>query len=50
MAEPAIQNLDFLRQLISEANDRPPADDVKLRMYQGFGVGTDAMPSQQGDR
>ena len=41
---PAIQNLDFLRQLIAESRaDNPYVDMEKLRMLQGSGMGTDAV-------
>jgi len=40
----AIQNLDFLRQLIAEARASVPYDDMeRLRMIYGMGVGTDAV-------
>jgi hypothetical protein len=49
--QPAIQNLEFLRQLIAETRgDVPSADMAKLRMYQGNGMGTDNLSVQQGDR
>lgn len=49
--QPAIQNLDFLRQLIAETRgDVPAMDMAKLRMYQGTGMGTDNLSVQQGDR
>lgn len=39
---PALQNLDFLRQLIAEARaESPYADMEKLRMLQGAGIGTE---------
>ena len=42
MEQAAIQNLDFLRQLIAEARMQDVyADMAKLRMLQGYGVGTD---------
>lgn len=48
---PAIQNLDFLRQLIAETRgDQPMMDMAKLRMLQGTGMGTDALTTQQEDR
>lgn len=48
---PAIQNLDFLRQLIAEARaDQPLADAVRLRMLSGTGMGTDSLTTQQEDR
>lgn len=50
MNDPAIQNLDFLRQLIAETRGQPEfADMAKLRMLQGTGMGTDALTTQQGD-
>lgn len=45
---PAIQNLDFLRQLIEEVNSLPADDLVRLRMLYGTGLGTDSL--QQEDR
>lgn len=47
---PAIQNLDFLRQLISEIRSLPQDDMERLRMYYGTGMGTDALTTQQEDR
>jgi hypothetical protein len=48
MNESAIQNLDYLRQLIAELRTEAPYMDMqKLRMLQGYGVGTDAMTNQQ---
>jgi hypothetical protein len=48
MNESAIQNLDYLRQLIAELRTESPYMDMqKLRMLQGYGVGTDAMTNQQ---
>lgn len=47
--DPAIQNLDFLRQLIAEARDPESVDMVKLRMLQGSGMGTDSMTTTRGD-
>lgn len=48
---PALQNLDFLRQLIAEARaDQPIADLVRLRMLSGTGMGTDSLTTQQEDR
>lgn len=50
MSEPAIQNLDFLRQLIAESRQSNPYDDMaKLRMLQGSGMGTDSLTVQQED-
>jgi hypothetical protein len=47
MQEPAIENLDYLRQLIAEI--RSSYDDMeRLRMLYGTGMGTDAL--QQEDR
>jgi hypothetical protein len=48
--QPAIQNLDFLRELIAATRDSEYADMAKLRMLQGSGMGTDAMTNQQEDR
>ena len=50
MNEPAIQNLDFLRELIAATRDSEYADMAKLRMLQGTGMGTDALSTQQEDR
>ena len=50
MDQPAIQNLDFLRELIASVRDSEYADMAKLRMLQGSGMGTDAMTNQQEDR
>jgi hypothetical protein len=46
----AIQNLDFLRQLIAEARASPQADAERLRMLHGYGVGTDQMAQKNGER
>ena len=47
----AIQNLDFLRQLITEARDKDESgDDQGLRMLRNTGMGTDAMTNQHPDR
>jgi hypothetical protein len=51
MNESAIQNLDYLRQLIAAVRaDDTYADMAKLRMLQGYGTGTDAVTNQQEDR
>jgi hypothetical protein len=43
MSQPALQNLDFLRQLIAETRQENPYEDMaKLRMLQGSGMGTDS--------
>jgi hypothetical protein len=40
----AIQNLDYIRQLIAETRAQDPADDMeRLRMFYGMGVGTDSV-------
>lgn len=40
--EPALQNLDFLRQLIQEVRQENPYDDMAiLRMLYGGGMGTE---------
>jgi hypothetical protein len=51
MDQPAIQNLDYLRQLIAatRATD-PQADADRLRMLSGYGVGTDQMMQKNGER
>ena len=47
MQDPAIENLDYLRQLIAEI--RSSYDDMeRLRMLYGTGMGTDSL--QQGGR
>jgi hypothetical protein len=49
--EPAIQNLDVLRQLIAEARmDEAMPDMARLRMLTGFGMGTDSLTTEQEDR
>jgi hypothetical protein len=50
MDDPALQNLDFLRQLISEIRDMPQDDAERLRMLYGTGLGTSNLTTQQGDR
>ena len=43
----AIQNLDYLRQLIAETRGDQPIDDLeRLRMFYGMGVGTDIATSE----
>lgn len=43
MSDSAVQNLEFLRQLIAEARQENPYEDMaKLRMLQGSGMGTDS--------
>lgn len=49
MNDPAIQNLDFIRQLIAEIREPESVDMVKLRMLQGTGLGTDSMTTKKGD-
>jgi|GEM_PF-1094323 len=50
MSDPAIQNLDFLRQLIAETRGQPEyADMANLRMLQGTGMGTDGLTTKKGD-
>lgn len=49
MNQPAIQNLDFLRQLIRETRELPQADMAKLRMIQGTNTGTDNLTTKRGD-
>lgn len=50
MSDPAIQNLDFLRQLIAETRGQPEyADMANLRMMQGTGMGTDNLTTKKGD-
>jgi hypothetical protein len=47
--EPAIQNLDYLRQLIAETRKPESVDIIKLRMLQGTGMGLDSIPTKKGD-
>jgi hypothetical protein len=47
---PAIQNLDFLRQLMAEIRDLPQDDAERLRMLYSTGMGTNGLTTQQGDR
>lgn len=43
----AIQNLDFLRQLIAESRAAQPYEDVeRLRMISGTGMGTSSIASE----
>jgi hypothetical protein len=43
MNDPAIQNLDYLRQLIAEVRGEDPyLDMLRLRMMQDTGMGVDA--------
>lgn len=47
MDQPAIQNLDFLRQLIAEARQSLSYEDMeRLRMLYGMGVGTDSVTQE----
>lgn len=49
--QPAIQNLDYLRQLIAETRAAIPQEDAeRLRMLHGYGVGTDQMTQKNGER
>jgi recombinational DNA repair protein (RecF pathway) len=42
MNDPAIQNLDYLRQLIAEVRGEDPyLDMLRLRMMQDTGMGVD---------
>jgi hypothetical protein len=51
MGQPALQNLDYLRQLIAETRAaNPQADADRLRMLHGYGVGTDQMTQKNGER
>jgi len=44
MDQPAIQNLDYLRELIALARAASEMQDMaRLRMIYGMGVGTDAV-------
>ena len=46
MDQPAIQNLDFIRQLIAEIKSLPSDDMARLRMLYGSGMGTDAVSQE----
>lgn len=47
MSEAAIQNLDYLRQLIAETRQDVPYEDMeRLRMIYGTGKGTDSVEGQ----
>jgi hypothetical protein len=49
--QPAIQNLDYLRQLIAEIRQAEPYRDMeRLRMLYGYDLGTGAMTNKQEDR
>lgn len=47
--QPAIQNLDFLRQLIADTRKPESVDMAKLRMLQGTGMGMDNLTTKKGD-
>lgn len=48
MSDPALQNLDFLRQLIAETRqENPYADMAKLRMLQGSGMGLNSARQEE---
>jgi len=47
--DPAIPNLEFIRQLIAETRKPESVDIIKLRMLQGTGMGMDGMPTKKGD-
>lgn len=49
MDQPAIQNLEFLRQLIRENREYPGEDMERLRMIYGTNTGTDSITTRQGD-
>jgi hypothetical protein len=49
MEQPAIQNLEFLRQLIRETREQPQADAERLRMIYGTNTGTDNLSVRRGD-
>jgi len=47
----AIQNLDYLRQLIDAVREYESLDDMeRLRMIYGTGAGTDSISTSQVDR
>ena len=51
MDDPAIQNLEFLRQLIADVRgDAPFMDMLRLRMMQQGDQGMNALTAQQEDR
>lgn len=51
MGQPAIQNLDVIRQLIKQVrNDRPVVDTQRIRMFNGMGIGTNQVQQKKGDR
>ena len=49
MDQPAIQNLEFIRQLIRENREYPGEDMERLRMIQGTNAGTDNLTTKKGD-
>ena len=49
MNQPAIQNLEFLRQLIRETREMPYEDMRRLRMIHGTNTGTDRLTTERGD-
>ena len=49
MEQPAIQNLEFLRQLIRETREQPQADAERLWMIYGTNTGTDNLTVRRGD-
>ena len=49
MSDPAIQNMEYLRQLIRETRKPESVDIIKLRMLQGTGMGMDNIPTKKGD-
>lgn len=46
MDESAIQNLDYLRELIALVRGSEMEDMARLRMIYGTGVGTDAVTEE----
>lgn len=43
----AIQNMEFLRQLIAESRAQQPYEDMaRLRMITGTGMGTDSVTEE----
>lgn len=47
MNDPALQNLDYLRQLIAAVRgDLPIADALRLRMIYDTGTGTDMVAEE----
>tara|TARA_R100000664_G_C2746775_1_gene134405 strand:- start:542 stop:697 length:156 start_codon:yes stop_codon:yes gene_type:complete len=51
MTQPAIQNLDYIRELIEAVRAADAYDDMqRLRMFYDLGVGTDNRSAPQEDQ